>query len=96
MVDAQNIETVLEPILVHYKQRRRQGESFGDFVARVGFQALRDYAAGYVTPAEEAALPKVAVPQALIDGLQKVAEKQGKSLTHVTTIAIEQYLATHK
>ena len=39
----QDIEKVLEPVFFFYKQRRAAGEPFGDFCARVGFDAIRDY-----------------------------------------------------
>lgn len=34
---------MLEPVFFFYKQRRAAGEPFGDFCARVGFDAIRDY-----------------------------------------------------
>ena len=40
----QDIEKALEPVLYMYKQRRRPGEALGDFTARVGFDALKQYA----------------------------------------------------
>jgi sulfite reductase (ferredoxin) len=47
---SQDLEKTLEPLLVYYKQERQQGiepESFGDFCHRVGFDALRQFAATY-------------------------------------------------
>lgn len=41
----QDIEKALEPVLYMYKQRRRPGEALGDFTARIGFDALKQYAA---------------------------------------------------
>ncbi len=43
LVRLQDIEKVLEPILFFFKNRRRPGEALGDFTARVGFDALRQY-----------------------------------------------------
>lgn len=40
----QDIEKALEPVLYMYKRRRRPGEALGDFTARVGFDALKQYA----------------------------------------------------
>ena len=40
----QDIEKALEPVLYMYKQRRRPGEALGDFTARTGFDALKQYA----------------------------------------------------
>jgi sulfite reductase (ferredoxin) len=42
-----DIETQLEPIFVFFKQSRKSGESFGDFCDRVGFDAIREFAANY-------------------------------------------------
>ncbi len=39
----QDLEKALEPIFFFFKQRRSAGEPFGDFCARVGFDAIRDY-----------------------------------------------------
>lgn len=41
----QDIEKALEPVLYMFKQRQRPGEALGDFTARIGFDALRQYAA---------------------------------------------------
>ncbi len=48
---AQDIEKVLEPVFFFYKQRRAAGEPFGDFCARVGFDAIRDYTKVRAAPA---------------------------------------------
>jgi sulfite reductase (ferredoxin) len=42
-----NLETEFEPIFVYFKQSRQPNESFGDFCDRVGFAALRQFAADY-------------------------------------------------
>jgi sulfite reductase (ferredoxin) len=44
------VDTVL-PLLVFYKQSRGPGESFGDFCARVGIEALQGFAAESWAPA---------------------------------------------
>lgn len=54
-----DLEATLEPLLAAYKARRQSGEAFGDFVARVGFAALREYAAGYLAAEKVASLPTV-------------------------------------
>ncbi len=46
----QDLETTLEPLFVYFKQERKlqpEPESFGDFCHRVGFEALRQFAASY-------------------------------------------------
>jgi len=42
-----DLETQLEPIFVYFKQSQELGESFGDFCDRVGFDAIREFAAKY-------------------------------------------------
>jgi sulfite reductase (ferredoxin) len=45
-----NLEAILEPLLVYFRQARlnsRQPESFGDFCARVGLEELRRFASNY-------------------------------------------------
>jgi sulfite reductase (ferredoxin) len=44
-----DLETQLEPIFVYFKRSRDAGESFGDFCTRMGFDAIRDFAASYET-----------------------------------------------
>jgi len=45
-----DIETFLEPIFVYFKQARQAEESFGDFCARVGFKAIREFTVTYESP----------------------------------------------
>jgi sulfite reductase (ferredoxin) len=40
-----DLETFLTPIFTFFKQDRKKGESFGDFCDRVGFDAIRNFAA---------------------------------------------------
>jgi sulfite reductase (ferredoxin) len=47
-VKLRDLESTLEPLLYYYKGARMPGEAFGDFTARVGFAALRQYAKNYV------------------------------------------------
>ncbi|MBW4689286.1 MAG: sulfite reductase, ferredoxin dependent [Komarekiella atlantica HA4396-MV6] len=42
-----DLETQLEPIFNYFQQSRKSGESFGDFCDRVGFDAIREFAANY-------------------------------------------------
>lgn len=45
-----DMETFLEPIFVYFKQARQAEESFGDFCARVGFEAIREFTVTYESP----------------------------------------------
>ena len=87
-VKVQAFEAAVEPLLAAWKAARRPGEPFGDTAARLGVVALRAYAAGYVSPADEAGLPKVAVPADVYAGLAAAAAREGKSVAHVAADAL--------
>ncbi|BDA68963.1 Sulfite reductase, ferredoxin dependent [Calothrix sp. PCC 7716] len=42
-----DLETFLEPIFVFFKKSRKKSETFGDFCARVGFDAIRTFSENY-------------------------------------------------
>lgn len=50
-----NLETQLEPIFAYFKQSRLDGEGFGDFCERVGFDAIRESATKYESQTAAAA-----------------------------------------
>ncbi|BCX12642.1 MAG: sulfite reductase subunit beta [Thermosynechococcus sp.] len=85
------LETALEPLLVFYRDRRQRGESFGDFCHRVGFAALRQFAANYVPPATTKRY-RVDVRADQYQQLKELAAAQGRSLAAVTREAIQHYL----
>ena len=72
----QKLEETLEPILYLYKQSRKPQEPFGDFCARVGFEALRRYSKSFVGKAAEEKLPQVRLGQTNLDAVQALADKQ--------------------
>lgn len=85
------LETALEPLLVFYRDRRQQGESFGDFCHRVGFAALREFAANYV-PTTPTKRYRVDVRADQYQQLKELAAAKGMSLAAVTREAIQRYL----
>lgn len=93
--EVQKLEEVLEPIFAMYKLRGKEGEAFGDFTARVGFDAIRKYSKGYIAADVEAALPKVAIQADVWEALQQLAEREGKSPAHLASVALQQYLSSH-
>ncbi|KAG2431977.1 hypothetical protein HYH02_013193 [Chlamydomonas schloesseri] len=58
-VKVKDLETTLEPIFAAWKANRRPKESFGDWVSRIGFDAVKTQAA-----AAAASLPAPAAPAA--------------------------------
>ncbi len=85
------LETALEPLLVFYRDRRQSGESFGDFCHRVGFAALREFAANYV-PTATTKRYRVDVRADQYQQLKEWAAAKGMSLAAVTREAIQRYL----
>lgn len=49
-VAADELETVLEPLFVYFKQDRKPGESFGDFCDRIGMGGYRHSPMGMTPP----------------------------------------------
>jgi len=45
-----DLELFLEPIFAYFKEKRQEGESFGDFCDRVGFDAIREFTVAYQSP----------------------------------------------
>ena len=88
----QDLEKTLEPIFYLYKQQRRRGESLGDFATRTGFLNLRTYSAGYVPQEGHAKLPAVNLEADLFAKLQERAQAEGKSIAHLASEAVRQYV----
>jgi sulfite reductase (ferredoxin) len=93
-----DLEVMLEPLFVYFKQSRQPGESFGDFCHRVGFDALRQFAATYDPTALEAAIAptskprhRISVRPEIYQRLKSMATEQGKPMTELVNAAIEAY-----
>lgn len=99
-----DLEATLEPLFVYFKQeqkQRPQPESFGDFCHRVGFDALRQFAATYQSApspvlASEAtngkSRPRVSLAPSTYQRLKAAAAAQGKPMTELVNEAVEAYL----
>eukprot|EP00878_Enallax_costatus_P011380 GHUV01011883.1.p1 GENE.GHUV01011883.1~~GHUV01011883.1.p1 ORF type:complete len:376 (+),score=104.69 GHUV01011883.1:903-2030(+) len=82
-VKLRDLEATLEPLFAAYKARRQSGEAFGDFVARVGFVALWEYANSYVAAEKVATLPTISVDEDTYQALEAAAKAEGKTIAHV-------------
>jgi len=92
-VKVKDLETFLEPLFALFKaQRRGADETFGDFCARVGFEALRAQQASYISPDTVKTLPKVGVAEDVAAALKERAAKNGKTEEQLATEAIRMYL----
>lgn len=99
------LESTLEPLFVYFKQSRNLSESFGDFCDRVGIEGLHRFVATYqpsvetesgsnfhasITPDKKR--HRVSLPPEVYSRLQEVAFREGKPISQLATIAIEEYL----
>jgi len=88
-----DMETFFEPLFAMFKSQKRADESFGDFCARVGFEALRTYQESYIPEGQIKDLPTVAVSKDAADLLKSAAESSGKSEAQLATEAIKKFFA---
>lgn len=88
----QNLEGTLEPIFTLFYQQRRPAETLGDFCARVGFDAIREFSFGFVSATDTATLKQIGLPEDLYKSLEAIAAKKGKSLQHVACEALRHYV----
>jgi sulfite reductase (ferredoxin) len=89
-----DLEKHFEPLFVLFKQDRQTGESFGDFCHRVGFDALRFFAANYKPQPTivSKSRHRIGVREEVYGRLKAAATAQGKSMTEIVNTAIDAYL----
>ncbi|MGP1382555.1 MAG: sulfite reductase, ferredoxin dependent [Thainema sp.] len=105
-IDRMHIDTLedtLTPIFVFFREKRKSKESFGDFCARIGFDAIREYIDRY-QPGDDQHLKsstakqgrkhkrRVTVDDELYDLLKEAAMRQNRSMTEVMAEALQKYL----
>jgi sulfite reductase (ferredoxin) len=92
----QDIEAFLEPLFVYFKQSRISQESFGDFCDRVGFDALREFAATYKPIAVRTgkARYRIGIRDEVYTRLKAASVSHGLPMTELATKAIDAYLKT--
>jgi sulfite reductase (ferredoxin) len=89
-----DLERHFEPLFIFFKQDRQTGESFGDFCHRVGFDALRNFAATYKPKPTitSKSRHRIGVRDEVYARLRVAAKSQKKSMTELVNTAIEAYL----
>jgi sulfite reductase (ferredoxin) len=96
ILNADDLETTLEPVFAFFKKRRRKDESFGDFCHRLGFEAIRAFAESYGKPPTGRSTPdqrkRVTLRDAIYLQLQEVALSQGKTMADLATELIDKAL----
>ncbi len=96
-LNADDLETTLEPVFAFFKKRRRKDESFGDFCHRLGFDAIRAFAENYGKPTGGRSTPdqrkRVTLRDETYLKLQRIALSQGKTMADMATDIIAQALS---
>ena len=88
-----NLESVLEPIFFYFKNSRKTNEDFGDFCARVGFDALRNYSNGYIPVDKVEDLQQIRVNGDVYEKLDALAKSEGKTMPHLVTKILEEAIS---
>jgi sulfite reductase (ferredoxin) len=95
-----NLESFFEPIFVYFKQNKRNGESFGEFCDRVGFESLRKFSASYQLGSYNKSSKsrrnrkhqnRVSVHDEMFARLKEAATQEGKSMNQIVAQALEAY-----
>lgn len=92
---ADEIEEFLEPIFAYFKQARAEGEAFGEFCHRVGFEALRAFSENYqsgASCADKRRRYRISVYDSLHQRLKDLADRKGRTMTQLAAEALEAYL----
>jgi sulfite reductase (ferredoxin) len=92
-----DIESFLEPIFVFFKKSRQSAESFGDFCDRIGFEAIREFAANYTPETEQEIIKsrrRVSLRDEIYFRVKETAQKQGRPMTELVNEALEKYFQT--
>ena len=92
-----DLEKFLEPIFIFFKNSRENHESFGDFCARVGFEAIRTFVENYqsrVDKRRNTGGHRITVRDDVYNQLKATAETNSKSMTDILDAALKAYLQT--
>ncbi|KAJ7561971.1 hypothetical protein O6H91_03G133400 [Diphasiastrum complanatum] len=91
-VKVQELDKVFEPLLFYWKSNRRNGEPFGDFTHRIGWDAIRAYIDIYKGVEKQQPLVPVKVDGNIFAGLSEVAEKLQVKPSQLASEVLLQYL----
>ncbi|MGD1922407.1 MAG: hypothetical protein ACFCAD_28060 [Pleurocapsa sp.] len=101
------LETFFEPIFVFFRQNRKSKESFGSFCSRVGFAAIRNFAANYTIGSYmdtdtttkrkfRKNQRRVSVPDEVFPQLKEIAQKEGRPMNQIIADALSDYFTKSK
>jgi sulfite reductase (ferredoxin) len=103
-----DLETFLEPLLVFFRDDKKNNETFGDFCNRVGFDALREFADKY-KPSKKKVMKKgekqprkkrnehrISVNEEWYQKLKTVSSEQKKAMNQIVSDALSAYFTQLK
>jgi sulfite reductase (ferredoxin) len=92
-----DLEKILEPIFVFFRDNKTEGESFGDFCHRVSFEAIRTFAGKY-KPTKSRKSPRrrrnehrVSVNDELFAQLKELSVKEQRPMNQILAEALSRY-----
>jgi len=88
------LEATLEPIFAFWKEAGKSGEALGDFVARMGFDAIREFSTGYISEEDRKTLKSMNIRPDAYKLLAEKAAAEGKSIEQLASEAIQTSLST--
>jgi sulfite reductase (ferredoxin) len=94
-----DLEKVLEPIFVFFRDNKTEGESFGDFCHRLSFDAIRSFASNYqptkpMKPRRKRNEHRVSVNDDLFAQLKGLSVKEQKPMNQILAEALTAYFGT--
>ncbi|MFP4221677.1 MAG: sulfite reductase, ferredoxin dependent [Phormidium sp.] len=98
-VAADEIEQVLEPLFVYFKQERKPGERFGDFCDRIGMEGLQQFSDGYdpsTLKPKRQERHRIRIYDDVYDRLKEESLRSGKPMLDLASEALNAYLAENR
>ncbi len=99
----EDLESFLEPLFVYFKKDKTNGETFGSFCDRVGFEKLREFSSSYELGSYKKATKtsrnrknqhRVGVPDTIFARLKQTSTETGKPMNQIVAEALDAYLAS--
>lgn len=98
-VAADEIEQVLEPLLVYFKQERKPSERFGDFCDRIGMEGLQQFSDSYdpsTLKPKRQERHRIRIYDEVYDRLKEESLRSGKPMLDLASEALNAYLAGNR
>ncbi|CAA7395436.1 unnamed protein product [Spirodela intermedia] len=97
-VKVHDLEKVLEPLFYNWKRKRLQGESFGDFTNRIGFEKLQSIVEKWEGPTESPSGFNLRVfsDRQTYEAMNELAQLQNKTVHQLATEVIHNFVSTQQ